>query len=122
MRVIEFAKQLGKALAESDEFQKYQQAKQVLDQHEAARVMLDDFRKKQMEYERKKLNGDQLLQPYEEELRKLSAVIGLNPYIREYLMAEFQFSSLMMEVQKIIGKAVGLEMPELENGAGMNAP
>ncbi len=116
MRAIEFAKQLGKALAESDEFHHYQQAKQALDEHEAARVMLDDFRKKQLEYERKKLSGEKLLEPHEQELRKLSAIVGLNPYVREYLMAELQFSNLMMEVQKIIGEAVGLKMPELEQG------
>ncbi len=117
MRAIELAKSLGQALAESDEYRNYSKSKQALEGHEAARVMLDDFRKKQLEYERKKLNGDKLLEPYEEELRKLSAVIGLNPYIREYLMAEFQFSGLMMKVQKIIGEAVGLSLPEIEAGA-----
>lgn len=78
-------------------------------EHEAAKTMLDDFRKKQWELERKKLNGDKLLGPYEDELRKLSEIIGLNPYIRDFLMAEYHFSKLFGEVQQIIGEAIGLE-------------
>lgn len=112
MSPVELAKQLGKALADSSEYQNYKKTKQILDQHESARVMMEDFRKKQWELERKKLNGEKPTPANEEELRKLSEVIALNPYIRDYLMAEYQFSQIMMEVQKIIGQAVGLEMPE----------
>jgi cell fate (sporulation/competence/biofilm development) regulator YlbF (YheA/YmcA/DUF963 family) len=115
MTTIELAKQLAASLAAGDEYHKYQAAQKMLAEHEAAKLMLDDFRKKQWEYERKKMSGEKSLEPYESELRKQSEVIGLNPYIREYLMAEYQFSQLMMEVQRIIGEAVGLEKP-----AGLN--
>ncbi|MGE5581144.1 MAG: YlbF family regulator [Bacillota bacterium] len=118
MKTLELARQLANSLAESREYQDYSKAKVLLEEHEAAKVMLDDFRKKQWELERKKLNGDKLLEPYEEELRKLAEIIGLNPYIREYLMAEFQFMQLMMEIQKIIGEAVGIEAPEELNKDG----
>ncbi|MCL6590733.1 MAG: YlbF family regulator [Firmicutes bacterium] len=118
MRPVELAKQLGKALAESTEYQNYKKFKGILDQHESAKAMMEDFRKKQWELERRKLSGDKQTQTSEDELRKLSEIIGLNPYIRDYLMAEYQFSQLMMEVQKIIGEAVGLEIPKelLANG------
>ena len=112
MRAVELAKQLGKALAESDEFRKYQQAKTALEGHEAARLMLEDFRQKQLEYQQKKLNGAKFLEPYETELQKLSTAIGLNPFLRDYIMAEMAFSGLMMEVQKQIGAPVGLHFPE----------
>lgn len=112
MKAVELAKQLGKVLAESPEYLAYKTSKEKVDSHEAAKTMLNDFRTKQIEFERKKMNGDQLTQPLEEELRKLAEIVSLNPYIREYLMAEYQFSRLMMEVQKIIGSAVGLDIPE----------
>lgn len=116
MKPIELAKQLAKSLAEGEEYHNYQKATNKLAEHEAARIMLEDFRKKQWELERKKANGDQLLGPLEEELKKLMAIIGLNPHIRDYLMAEYQFSQLLMEVQRIIGEGVGLKMPELGEG------
>ena len=116
MKTIELAKQLAKSLTESSEYQEYAKAKTNLEVHEAARIMLEDFRKKQWELERKKANGDKLLEPYEEELRKLAEIIGLNPFIREYLMAEFQFTQIIMEIQRILGEAVGIQ-PIAENQA-----
>jgi cell fate (sporulation/competence/biofilm development) regulator YlbF (YheA/YmcA/DUF963 family) len=108
MKPIELAKQLAKSLAESEEYQNYKKFKGILMEHESAKTMLEDFRKKQWELERKKLSGDKLLGPYEDELRKLSEIIGLNPYIRDFLIAEYHFSKIFSEVQQIIGDAVGL--------------
>lgn len=112
MKPVELAKQLARSLAESQEYQNYQKAKVKLEEHESAKVMLDDFRKKQWDYERKKASGEKNLEPLEEELRKLTGVIGLNPYVRDYLMTEYQFSQILMEVQRIIGEGVGLQMPD----------
>jgi cell fate (sporulation/competence/biofilm development) regulator YlbF (YheA/YmcA/DUF963 family) len=118
MKHIELAKQLARALAESGEFRSYESARKNLDEHEAAKAMMEDFRKKQWEYEKKRMNGDKLLEPFEDELRKLSEIIGLNPYVREYLIAEYQFSQMMLEIDKIIGEAVGLKAPEMDAAIG----
>ena len=112
MKPVELAKQLAYSLADSEEYQNYKKFQNILEEHESARVMLEDFRKKQWELERKRLSGEKILTPYEDELRKLSEVIGLNPYIRDYIMAEYKFSQLFAEVQRIIGDAVGLKPPE----------
>lgn len=119
MKHIELAKQLARALAESEEFRNYQSAKKNLEEHEAAKVMFEDFRKKQWELEKKRINGDKLLEPYENEIKKLSEIIGLNPYVREYLMAEYKFSQMMLEIDKIIGEAVGIKVPELDAASGI---
>jgi cell fate (sporulation/competence/biofilm development) regulator YlbF (YheA/YmcA/DUF963 family) len=111
MKTLEIARQLAKSLAESSEYQKYKSVREKLDTHEAAKVMVEDFHKKQWEYEQKRMNGDKLLEPLTEELRKLSEIITINPYAREYLMAEYEFSKMMMDVQNIIGEAVGIQMP-----------
>jgi cell fate (sporulation/competence/biofilm development) regulator YlbF (YheA/YmcA/DUF963 family) len=118
METLDLAKQLAKSLTESPEYQEYKKAKQNLEAHEAARVMLEDFRKKQWEFERKKVGGEKLLAPYEDELRKLAEVIGLNPFIREYLMAEFHFTQIIMEIQRILNEAMGIHPLEenLANG------
>ena len=112
MKPVELAKQLAKSLAESGEYQDYKKYKELLEKQEAAKAMLEDFRKKQWELERKKFAGEKLLVPLEEELRKLAEIIGLNPYVRDYLMAEYKFSQVFGEVQRIIAEAVGLKSPE----------
>ncbi len=112
MKTIELAKQLVKSLTESQEYQNYKKAKSILEEHEAAKTMLEDFRKKQWELERKRVAGDKLLEPLEKELEKLAEIIGVNPYVRDYLMAEFQFTQVMMEIQRIINEGIGLQNPE----------
>jgi len=80
--------ELAASLAESSEYQAYRTAKEKLGRHESAQIMPRDFREKQMELERKKINGVTEVKPLEDELRKFSGIVGLNPYIREYLTAE----------------------------------
>jgi len=110
---IELAKQLGNSLAESPEFKAYQKAKAEVEKQESAKMMIEDFRIKQMEYEQKRYNGDKLLEPYEVELNRLAEVMSMNSYIRDYMMAEYQFGQMFMEIQHIIGEAVGIENPEI---------
>jgi cell fate (sporulation/competence/biofilm development) regulator YlbF (YheA/YmcA/DUF963 family) len=108
---LDLARDLAKSLADSSEYRNYKAAKTKLEGEEAARLMFEDFRKKQIELERKKLSGQNALEPLETEIRKLSEIVGLNPYVREYLIAEYLFTKLVMDVQKIIGEAVDLQMP-----------
>jgi cell fate (sporulation/competence/biofilm development) regulator YlbF (YheA/YmcA/DUF963 family) len=108
---LDLARELAKSLADSPEYRNYKAAKTTMESQEAARLMFEDFRKKQIELERKKLSGQTALEPLETEIRKLSEIVGLNSYVREYLVAEYLFTKLVMDVQKIIGEAVDLQMP-----------
>lgn len=53
MKPVELAKELAKSLTNSSEYVSYKAAKEKLENHEAAKLMFDDFRKKQMELEHK---------------------------------------------------------------------
>jgi cell fate (sporulation/competence/biofilm development) regulator YlbF (YheA/YmcA/DUF963 family) len=108
---LDLARELAKSLADSSEYRNYKAAKAKMEAEEAARVMFEDFRKKQIEFERKRLSGEKSLEPLEAEIRKLTEIVGLNPYVREYLVAEYLFTKMVMDVQKIIGEAVDLKMP-----------
>lgn len=113
MKPVELAKELAKSLSNSSEYVSYKAAKEKLENHEAAKSMFDDFRKKQMELERKKQNGEKFLEPMENEIRKLTEVVSLNLYVREYLVAEYQFSKMMMEIQKILSEAMEIKLTGL---------
>ncbi|NLW09470.1 MAG: YlbF family regulator [Firmicutes bacterium] len=111
MDPVALARELGRALAESEEFKAYQKAKEQVEEHEAAKIMLEDFRRKQLALETKTLRGEEPSSTEVEELKKLSEILGYNPYIREYIMAEMRFTQLILEVQKTIADAAGLELP-----------
>jgi cell fate (sporulation/competence/biofilm development) regulator YlbF (YheA/YmcA/DUF963 family) len=113
MNPIDLARQLAQSLADCPEYLNYKNAKEKLEHQEAAKIMFEDFRRKQLELERRKMNGEKALEAAETELRKLAEVVGLNLFVREYLMAEYQFSKLMMEIQKLLADAMELKAPSL---------
>jgi cell fate (sporulation/competence/biofilm development) regulator YlbF (YheA/YmcA/DUF963 family) len=111
MDPVALARELGKAMAGSEEYKAYQKAKQQVEEHEAAKIMLEDFRKKQLALEKKALSGEEPSSAEVEQLKKLSEILGYNPYIREYLLAEMRFTQLVFAVQKAIADAAGLDLP-----------
>ena len=106
------AEALAEALAQSDEYKALQAAREEVDRHEAAKIMLRDFRRKQAALEAKMLSGES---PSEEEIAAIQQayqIVALNPYVRRLLEAEIVFAGMMAEVQRILAAAVGVELPD----------
>ena len=101
------ARQLGHAIKETSEYQAVQAARTKVNEHEAARVMLDDFQKRQKEYGQALIKGKED-EGQAEELRKLAEIVGYNPYLRELLSAETRLAELVMSVQRQMLEAAGL--------------
>lgn len=112
MKPVDLAKSLAQALKESTEFRNFQEAKAKVEQHEAARLMVDDFRKKQMELYEKRARGADIAEDMEK-IRKLSEILSLNSYARDVLMAEYAWEQLMMEVQKTIAEGLGMDLSKM---------
>ncbi|NLW58773.1 MAG: YlbF family regulator [Firmicutes bacterium] len=120
MKPQELAKELANAIRESQEYQAWEKAKAEVDKHEAAKIMLEDFRKKQWELEKARLSGEEIKPEKEEQFKKLAEIIQYNPYVRDFLVAEYNLNRMIMEIQRIIASAVGVQLPEEENGAQKN--
>ena len=108
------AKELANSIRESPEYQAWEKAKTEVDKHEAAKIMLEDFRKKQWELEKARLSGEEIKPEQEEQIKKLAEIIQYNPYVREFLVAEYNLNQMIMEIQRIIASAVGVQLPEEE--------
>ncbi|NLM69354.1 MAG: YlbF family regulator [Firmicutes bacterium] len=116
MDVRTAAKQLADVLAASQEYQRLKQAREEIEKHQAAKIMLRDFHKKQLSLQKQHLEGKPVSEAQAEELAKLYEVLNINPYIRELFEAEFAFHKLMMDVQEILSDAISLEsLYELED-------
>lgn len=98
---------LAKALRESPEFKGYGDAQELLAKDSAAREMLLDFRKEQFRLQRQKLAGLEVAPEQFEKLDKLFEVLNLNLTVKRFLDAEFRFSRLIGDIQKIINEAAG---------------
>lgn len=103
---------LAKALAESDVYKNVKEARDEIDQHEAAKIMLRDLTEKQQAIQEKLLQGQEPSEAEIEDYRKTADIVGLNPHVRRLLETEMAFQNMMMEVQKMLAEAVGLEVED----------
>lgn len=108
MNVYDHAHSLARAIRESEECRGYINALQKLKEDKAAFDMLLDFRKEQLELQKRKLSGEDIA-GQEEKLAKLYDVINLNIYIRDFLASEYRFARMMADIEKILAEAVGVE-------------
>lgn len=106
------ARELADALAASDAYQKLQAARDEISEHEAAQIMLRDFLAKQQKLQERVMRGDQPSEAEMADFEQTAQIVGINPYIQKLIQAEMAFSDMMMEVQRELAHAVGLELPE----------
>ena len=107
--ILDLARQLGQALAASEEYAAYKRAQAEVEKNLAAQFMLRDFRTRQFEVEKAKLAGS-FKPEMVKELEEKAQIVAANPIVREYLAAEAAFGQLMLEVQRILGEAVGIDL------------
>lgn len=101
------ARELGAAVRETPEYAAVREARAKVENHEAARIMLADFRRREQQYRQAVLAGE----PHEDqakELQKLAEIVGLNPYLRELIDAEAVLAQTLARLQEEIVSAAGL--------------
>ena len=95
MNVYDCANELAKALKESHEFKKLQEAR-----------LANDFIKLSSEIELAKYQKQEVDKEKEEKLQKLSSLLSLNPTAMEYLHAFMRFQMMMADITKTINDVV----------------
>lgn len=114
------AEQIGRAIKETPEYQAVQSARAKVDGHEAARIMLADFRRREAEYRKAFIEG-KASEEQAKELRHLAEILGCNPYISELLAAEARLAQLVAGLQNQMMTAAGLVETAAEEGPAGNA-
>ncbi len=106
MNIYDYAHALVKAIKASPEYKKFKIVQDKLQDDSSAKKMLADLRKTQWDLQKQKLSGLEVAPEQEEQLSRLLEVINLNLIVKEYLEAEYRFSILLTDIQKIIGEAM----------------
>jgi cell fate (sporulation/competence/biofilm development) regulator YlbF (YheA/YmcA/DUF963 family) len=114
MSVKRKAYELAKALAESPEYVRLKEAQAVVEDRQAARIMLQDVQQKQAKLREKYVAGEEITDAEVEDLQKTMELVSFNPYVRDLMDAEMAFSELLSEVWQIIGEAIGIELSETD--------
>jgi cell fate (sporulation/competence/biofilm development) regulator YlbF (YheA/YmcA/DUF963 family) len=111
MSAYDVAQQLARELKESDEYQDFIGAKEMIKADGSNYKMIQDFQLKQFEIQQAQLFQLDVAEEKQQELERLYSLLSLNPAARHYLEAEFRISRLVNDVQKIIGDAIQDALP-----------
>ncbi len=107
MDLVSKASEIGKELARDPKFIEYKKLYNSVYKDEKNKDMIDDFRKKVLDYEIKKQEGKATDEDFKN-LTNLQNVLALNPDIGKFLLAEGNFSMLLQEVFDSIEKEIKL--------------
>lgn len=106
MKVYDKARELVEVLKQEEiyaEFLHWQRQVFSDPQHKA---MLLELRTQEFNLHRRQLLGEEVSPEQKEAVRKLYELARNNPTLARYLDVEYQFSRMMLEIQRIINEAV----------------
>ena len=110
MNVYDQAHQLATAIKESEECKQYNAVREKLEANPELNSAVQDFMKKQFEFQTSQLMGKELDQEEFAQLQQLSAVLMQDPLTSEYFQCQMRFSTMMSDVYKIIGDTADFGM------------
>lgn len=108
MDLISRATEIGKELAKSSEFMEYKKLHETVYKDEKNKDMIDDFRRKILDYELKKQENKATDEDFKN-LQNLQNILSLNPEVSRFLFSEASFSMKLQEVFQAIEKEIKLD-------------
>jgi cell fate (sporulation/competence/biofilm development) regulator YlbF (YheA/YmcA/DUF963 family) len=102
MNIYDYAHALAKAIKASPEYRDFKETHEQLEKDSSAKDMISDFRKNQWELQQQKMSGVEVAPEQEERLTKALEIMSLNMIVKKYLEAEYRFSIMLSDIQKII--------------------
>lgn len=106
MNVYDKAHELATALKNSSEVADITGAMKVVDSDPESKLMLENFRKSQMELQQRMMSGEMPPQEEMEKMEKLFEVLNMNLGIRRLFEAERRLSVVIEDVNKIISESL----------------
>ena len=112
-KILAGCHELAAMLKNSPEFAAYQKAKEAVGKNESSLELLTSFRALQMRAQVAHL-GQQENPALEKELDDMYFTLSMYPEITDFLNAEYRFSKLVGEMQKVFASELGVEQAAIE--------
>lgn len=106
MNVYDCANELAKAIKESRELEKLQEAKTALDKDADAKKMVDDFLEASQEVDIARMQGKTPDPVKEDKVKQLYTILALNNDAQTYINALMRFNMMMGDISKTISEPV----------------
>ena len=104
MNPYDKARELKLAIEQSDVYKKFKEAKTQMETDESAKEMVDDFREKQFDMQRREMLGEEVNEKELEKIQELYNILNMNKIAAEYFNAEFGYARLMQDVSEILAE------------------
>ena len=106
MNVYDTANNLAKEIRESEEFKKYKELKDKMNNNSEKKVKLDEFEKIRYEVQLAQLKGEHGSEDAINKMKEKYVELISDEEIKEYFDAELKFNVMLTDVNQIIGSAV----------------
>jgi len=114
MYVYDKANELASSIRQSDVFKEYKRLKDIAMADEKNKGLIKDYKYMQLTAQTAYMTGGEPEPELMEKMTKLGEVLQFNPDVSAYLMAEYNFNTLIGDVYKIIGDACELDLDMLK--------
>jgi len=108
MNVYDAARDLAKAIKDSEEYIQYEEIKKLVSDKDELAGMLNDFQSKQFEIQAKQMMGEEIGEEMMGQIQSLYGIMMQDPTAAQYLQAEIRFSLMMNDIYKILGDVINL--------------
>jgi cell fate (sporulation/competence/biofilm development) regulator YlbF (YheA/YmcA/DUF963 family) len=106
MTVHDQAHALARSVKDSDEYKQYMAAQDKAAQNPELAAMINDFRAKQFDLQRKQLAGEVLSEDVMAQAQALYQILLRDPTAAEYVQAEMRFTLMINDIYAILGEVI----------------
>jgi len=106
------AAELAAAIKETEVYKEWVKAREELEAHHAAQVMLRNLQALQAELMRKAQAGEPISQAEEEHWQRTLETVSFNPYVRAVLETDLALAQLLAGVYQMILTELGVDAAE----------
>ncbi len=107
------ARELAKALKESEEYSQFKAAKEAAFQNETTKGLLKQYHQLQLQAQAALMSGNKNEEGMQQ-LQKLGELLQMDANAGAYLIAEYRLSKMLGDVYKILGEAIDVDLGALE--------
>ena len=110
MNPYDQARELARALKESEEYREYNRLKVVAYDDGTNKALLDEYKRLQFRMQAKMAAGENMPEEDFQRLQQIGTLLQFNPDVSAYLMAEFRFQRMLSDIFKILADVAGVDL------------
>ena len=111
MQAMEAARELAKAIRESEECREYARLKAEIDQDAGIRSLVSEYKRLQTQMQMRMLSGQGMDGEDAQRFQSLNVLLFADQRTAQYLMAEMRLQKMMAEIFGVLTQAAGMEIP-----------